>query len=381
MYIRGIFLIFAILATSAFAKAEVVSYSGHDFAVDMTSLSHQTILENHLCRYEGPADKILSDGTPLKVLGVALVYLAPGKGTSVFGHVGVRLVYCYGEQAWDSLVEWTQFSPAEEYSFKTMYPDLKLKNLSNELEHALFVKTTLNPASLEAHQGPSYALYQISTNRNIFEAWLDLESKDKLQILTTTLDLIQAQNESLASQRNLPKYDKFSKSCVTQLVELLKPSLGPAEAENFGHPILPRDFFVRVLRHFKFHGVLYPSQRSWRILQRKNFPDLEKGKIAESPFVIYPYGVTSEPSYQENLAAGLVNFPEKLGETLLESGQAVVSGRWAPAKESGQQSLFALLQTLGWTFLHPASTKWSEDEIALLVKEAQQEPTFLKFLN
>jgi hypothetical protein len=381
MVFRGVLLMLFILASSAFSKAELVSFAGHDFVVDMTSLSHQTINETHLCRYEGAADKVLDDGTPVKVFGVAMVYLAPGKGTSVFGHVGVRLVYCYGTQAWDSLVEWTQFTAAEEYSFQSMYPRLDMKSLSSELDHAFFVKTTLNPASLEAHQGPSYALYQVSTNRNIFEAWLELSSKYKLQFLEATLDRIQEQNVSLAAPKSLPKYDKFSRSCVTQLVDLLKPSMGRAEAEDFGNPVLPQDFFIRVLNHFKFQGVFYPSQRSWRILQRKTNPSLEKGKISDSPFIVYPYGLTSEPNYQENLAAGLVNLPEKLGETLFDSSQAVVSGHWAHAKESGQQSLFALLQTLGWTFLHPASTSWSEDEIALLVKEAQQKPTYLRYLN
>jgi hypothetical protein len=373
----------AILLMNVKSSADVLSFEGHPFVLDFTSFGDRDLSESKICQRTLTPDAVTAEGTPIQVLGLAVTYFAPGYQTSPLGHVGLRVVYCYGEFLNDRLFEWTQFLPAEEANFKKTYPGIDLAAQRAQLQHSLYMKMTENPAQYLPSEGVGYGRYQFISDRNVFESWLDLESPAKYKVLHLLSQEWTQQGQSLKSNQPLQKYDKFKNSCVTKALEVLSSALSPIVQRKMGSPVLPLDLFRRLSGNVSHFGILYPSQRTLRMIWRDSkAPDLKpQGPIDRSPLLVNPYGKVSEPNYQENLAAGLINTPASAAEMVIASGESLAQGNLQPIKQAALKFSFSVLEILGWTFIHPAPTPWSPAELNWMKTASKDTPAVVQILN
>ena len=192
--------------------------------------------------------------------------------------------------------------------------------------------------------------------------------------------ILNDQEQALNKAIPIPKYNLLHNSCVTKVQELLAPYLSTEQQQLLEHPVLPHDLFRRIHSMKGRWGVMYPSQRSLRLIWQKQKLGFEKSAdVAPYPLAIYPYGITDEPNYQQNLVAGIVNVPVAGFETLLNIVKLPWQKNSTPLQASVAKVALSALQLVGFTLLHPAPTAWTEAEIQEVKSYANLTPLALIF--
>jgi hypothetical protein len=379
---------------SAFAHAAVLP-AKMALEWDFTSFKETDLRVYEICQAPYQPDGQTSAGVNLKVLGIAVVYMAPGYKTSPAGHVGIRFVYCFGQNLNDRLVEITRFGKNEDYGFLQTYPEQSGHDL-RRLDGKLFYKMSNNPAAYNASRGDAlgYGYYQNITNRNVYESWLNLDGPTSLNIMRAIFDKYQEQGKRLAAMLELEKYDQFSNNCVTVLNKILQDYLTGPGVKKIKGIFTPSKFYKRINKYYGQKMVLYPSQRSlrmyWNALDQVSngkekwlsMADVTDSEYNKSLMIYYPYGMASEPNFFESVFAAIVNTPVALVQTI---GSVVASPVSHDKKAIGAnftKLVLSMVQLTGWTFLHPAPTPWSQQELERLAIAANaNDPIILPYLQ
>jgi hypothetical protein len=332
-----------------------------------------------------------ASGQPIKFLGMAIVYVAPGNAMGVFGHLAERLVFCRGNELFDILYDYSR--PAKltgpdadtrfrEYIERTHqvrlydYSDAELRNL----EKSLFVSQVFQPPV-------RYAEYQSRQNRSVYETWLQVDEKTGYEVLKSNAKRWREQDLAIREHRPLAEYRLFKNNCTHPIRgDLL--IVDPQAIQN-DHPVVMTPAYAyRKLKRFEIgKTIVYPSQKSFRELEAKkkgkslfldSFAPLSRTARGNDPWVlVYPSPktllgklITTPVSGAVNLASSAVQISVGILKTPIDALSRIPGLKILRPKKSGVatigsgfRNLFQSTGELVWIRTrHPAATKWSVEE-------------------
>lgn len=203
---------------------------------------------------------LTASGKKIKMLGVAMVYMGPSNGISIFGHLAERFVYCIDDKLFDLAYEYVPNS--KESAEIKLTPDMPIA-LQENYQKAVVVHLMLNPVL-------AYAQEQNSKNRSIYETWLSIDETSMHKLLVSNVDRLNEQTLKIKNHELLTEYKVMSDNCQ-------KPVLQDLEIANPGY-ILKHDsarltpgFFYSKIKTIKDSTlIIYPSQRMYRLQKFKN---------------------------------------------------------------------------------------------------------------
>ncbi|MCP4915274.1 MAG: hypothetical protein GY909_19290 [Oligoflexia bacterium] len=239
---------------------------------DATSFGDQNLEKYGICKRDYKPTKILKSGKKMKMLGMALVYMAPGYTTSVMGHMAERYVYCLDDRLVDVLFEFTQLTEGEVDHMKDTYKKY-LDGASDEyiksLVGQIYMKYQRNPANSRLG---GYGFYSFYTNRDILEVWPKVTESEIYNGLQDSLGMWKTQREQFKKREIFPDYDLFKNNCTHPVREKLNSWSGDYDINNW-EGLTPINIFGFLKNKKSDKMIMYPSQRLLR-----QFNMFEKGK-------------------------------------------------------------------------------------------------------
>ena len=193
-----------------YVKRLLYSTDSSKIVVDPSSLSKEGLQKFNVCSQPYQSDLYTAQNLPVKILGFAIVFMAPAFSSSQFGHVAERYIYCVENRMVDTLYEFGQFRPTNLNDFKNRYrSDLDfLSEDSNKLTPTdeTFMISLLKKNYIQPRSNPaSYQVYgkmQLKNNRDIIEVWLNINPLLIYDNYLITLHLYKKQKE-LVKNRNM----------------------------------------------------------------------------------------------------------------------------------------------------------------------------------
>jgi len=378
-------------------------------ATDLQKLEH--------CRNPYEPTATTASGQPIKFLGMAIVYVAPGNARGIFGHLAERIVFCRGDELFDILYDYGRTAPLtgpqadhrfRDYIERTHeislsdYSDTELKNL----ESALFISQIFQPPV-------RYAEFQARQNRSVYETWLNVDEKLGYEVLKANAKRWRQQDEAIRERRPLARYDLFKNNCVHPIRgDLLV--VDPKAIQKAQPLVMTPSYTFKKLRRFAIgKTIVYPSQKSFRRMKAKEngqslfldgFAPLSRSipgragtpENPNDPWVlVYPSPRTLIGKIVASPVAGAVNLASSVAQItvgILKTPLDVIS-RLPGLKElrpkksgvqlvaSGFRNLFQSAGELVWIRTrHPAATHWTAEEQEFFRGYAQSSAA-LEFLS
>ena len=239
---------------------------------DPTAQTDQDLRKYNICKRDYKPTKVLRSGKKIKVLGMAIVYMAPGYTTSVMGHMAERYIYCLDNKLMDVLFEFTQMTEGEIPSLRSAYRehyDKANPDYVNGLKKKLYMKYKTNP---NTNQIGAYGFYNLYSNRDIIEVWPVVTDKEIYSGLQTNLKEWKKQKERFLKGEEWPEYDLFNNNCTHPVREKLNNFVGDYDINNW-EGLTPINIFGFLRKKKAEKIIIYPSQRLLRQLEM-----LKKGK-------------------------------------------------------------------------------------------------------
>ncbi len=395
---------------------------GIPLEIDVTSLHNEGFAKFRICNRDYNPTVIAENGDKIKMLGYAFVYYAPGFGTSQFGHVGERFVFCQNDELKSILFDYGPYKDDKDFNFvkNELYPSF-FSSLSqdyrNQIENTNFIRRIINPtlqnlirdtnfrAQNESQlQTRNYGFFQTRNNRDMIEIWLDTPEGQKLAAFRDANRYYNEQTENLQNQIPLDRYQLFTNNCTHALMDRFSQFTdGEYEvSELFGFN--PVWLFEILKKKSGEKMILYPSQRTLRKLEMldsgkslfwENISFLSRaseGKAGNpsSFFLIYPEysgplkrAILYPVSGAINLIAGLVQGLKSILSIPFNWIRGERSNELQVAKNN---ILHSLTEILGVRMRFPAPTQWSEDELFYLEHIVPEQapktvPLFIKNLH
>ncbi len=378
-------------------------------ATDLQKLEH--------CRKEYEPTATTASGQPIKFLGMAIVYVAPGNARGIFGHLAERIVFCRGNELFDILYDYSRTAkltgPGADARFRDYIErthEVRLSEFSaaelENLEQALFVSQIFQPPV-------RYAEYQSRENRSVYETWLQVDEKVGYEVLKANAKRWREQDEAIRERRTLARYDLFTNNCAHPIRgDLLV--VDPKAIQKTRPLVMTPSYTFKKLRRFQVgKTIVYPSQKSFRRMKAKEsgqslfldgFAPLSRstpGKAGtpENPndpwVLVYPSPRTLLGKLVASPVAGAVNLAASVAQItvgILKTPLDVIS-RLPGLKElrpkksgvqvmaSGFRNLFQSAGELVWIRTrHPAATHWTPEEQEFFRGYAQSSAA-LEFLS
>ncbi len=373
---------------------------------DATSLTDQSLKKYKICERDYRPTKINSKGKRVKVLGMAIVYMAPGYTTSVAGHVAERYVYCLENKLMDIMFEYTQMTIGELANMKSVYKKHLHKVSDNYIqrqEGKIYMKVRTNPATTAAE---GYGFAQFHTNRDIIEVWPKMNEDETYTGLQTALNSYKKQGQDFSNEIDLEDYSLLNNNCTHPIRERLNRLGGEYEInDTVGfNPIWIFGFLKKKTAH---KVIIYPSQRTLRKMKM-----LEKGQslfwenatfwskasgghsgLAGANMILYPETHGLLKSILIKPTASAVNLTSAVIETLygilttpLKWLSKVPGFKWLEPKRDhlgmGIKGIaLSLVEMTGFRMRYPKPQPWTAEEEKYLFDELpDSEPKILDFL-
>lgn len=372
--------------------------------IDLSSLTDTDLNRYDICSYDYSPTTTTPNGTRYKMLGYGIVYFAPGYTTSMFGHVGERIIYCRNNQIVDELYE---YSPMRDLNIdRTTLVDNHQdpESLAGDTEYLQslvgknIIKIMDNPTGGYETIRNSYGKYQYLANRDMIELWPDINEDEILRIRRNIRQHWNEQEQKLSNREPLEDYDLLRNNCTHRILERL---------ETLSHG----DFRVSQLRGFNpvwlFHILknrnlaqltLYPSQHLMRRLELLEadqalfwenttlFASTSQRAENTSEFVMfYPEytGVLSQALMSPLL--GGVNLIGAIIETLygvIQIPYQLIQNRPLRRLRSGTRNMFMSFgEILGVRQRFPKPTEWTDEEYNIIHEDySNRTPSIIPML-
>jgi hypothetical protein len=189
---------------------------------DISSYSDTTLQKYNICQSDYTPTKTLTNGKNLKMLGMAIVYMAPGYTTSVAGHLAERYIYCLNNELKDIMFEYSQMTKAELGDLSSVYPKESSgvsQDYLKSLVGSIYMKVKHNPAN---NEGDGYGFNQFHTNRDIVEVWPKFTQEEMFDGLQVSLDEFKKQKEMYKNREIFEKYSLLHNNCTHPVKEKMK---------------------------------------------------------------------------------------------------------------------------------------------------------------
>jgi hypothetical protein len=375
---------------------------------DTTSFSDTKLQRYNICKTDYVPTKVLKSGKKIKMLGMAIVYMAPGFTTSVAGHVAERYIYCLDNKIKDIMFEYTQLTEYELDDVKYVYEkqvDGASDKYLNGLVDSIYIKVKHDVSNNELN---GYGFVQFHTNRDVLEIWPKFSQLEMYDGLQTSLKEFQKQKKNLVDRIDFEEYSLLKNNCTHPVRERIKEySDGELEID----PIrgLTPIWIFNFLKKKNVHKIIvYPSQRLLRKYQMLEagkslfwenttfWSKVSKGAQNGSMLVLYPdshgflKGLLTKPLYGLlNLSAAALQTTIGILKTPLKWLSKLPGFKWMePNKDpinsvaQGFQGIgMSLTEMVGIRLRYPGPTDWSENERNYLFKELpHHEPKIVDFL-
>ena len=236
---------------------------------DLGTLKNVGIENLDVCSTPYTPDFTTETGHPIKMLGVAFVYMGPSNGQSILGHAAERFVYCRDQLIQDVVFEYSEPDPLMMHldsDFESEY-GIRLGDYTDEYKAALlkslYVTRSNNPASY-------YHLEQMIISRTIYETWMNVDGATGYQMLAASARAYAEQKRRIVSHEALEPYQIFNANCATPVRDNLQIA-NPAFLAKHGVTgiITPGMIYRRVRSAPVRKTIIYPSQNLLRLVRLK----------------------------------------------------------------------------------------------------------------
>jgi hypothetical protein len=375
---------------------------------DPSSLTDNNLQRYDLCSSNYRPTKVMSNGKRIKVLGMAIVYMAPGYSTSVMGHVAERYVYCLDNKLVDFMFEYTQLTQGEVAHVEDTYKKVLTNDdpsYLNSLVGSIYMKAVANPASMKLE---GYGSAQFYTNRDIIEIWPVMSEQDIYEGLQTSLAKFKEQGEIIARGERPEAYSLLHNNCTHPVRERLNRLAGEYEINNI-QGFTPINIFGFLKKKTAERVIIYPSQRTLRRFEMLDagkslfwenttlWSKSSDGKEGKGPgwMALYPetHGVLNQLIVKR--AMGVANLAAGVAQVLY--GIAIAPVKWLsklfnnskeetptePHLKNGLKGIGMSLSEIfpGVRMRYPKSTDWREEEQNFIYDELpKREPRILDYL-
>ncbi|TNE96943.1 MAG: hypothetical protein EP326_12410, partial [Deltaproteobacteria bacterium] len=244
-----------------------------DVEFDATSFTEVKLQKYNICDREYKPTKITSKGKKMKMLGMALIYMAPGYTTSVAGHVAERYIYCLDGELKDIMFEYTQLTVHEVADVKHVYKkhmEGVTESYLQSLVGANYMKVKFNPGNSEVN---GYGFAQFHTNRDILEVWPKYSEIEMYDGLQSSLKSFKQQEDWFKERTPFPQYSLLNNNCTHPIRERMKKYAGGELEIDPVRGLTPIWIFNFLKNKNVDKIVIYPSQRLLRKYQM-----MEEGK-------------------------------------------------------------------------------------------------------
>ena len=375
---------------------------------DATSFTDTKLQRYNICKTNYKPTKVLKSGKRIKMLGMGIVYMAPGFTTSVAGHVAERYIYCLDNNLKDIMFEYTQLTDYELDDVKYVY-EKQVEGASekylNGLVNSIYIKVKHDVSNNELN---GYGFVQFHTNRDVLEVWPKFSQIDMYDGLQTSLKEFKKQKENLINRIDFEEYSLLKNNCTHPVRErMTKYSGGELEID----PVrgLTPIWIFNFLKEKNVHKIIvYPSQRLLRKYQMLEagkslfwenttfWSKASKGAQNGSMLVLYPdshgflKGLLTKPLYGLfNLTAGALQAAMGILKTPLKWLSKLPGFKWMKPNKDPLNSMvqgfqgigMSLTEMVGIRLRYPSPTDWSDEERNYLFNELpHQEPKIVEFL-
>tara|TARA_R110000868_G_scaffold159896_5_gene389131 strand:+ start:440 stop:2233 length:1794 start_codon:yes stop_codon:yes gene_type:complete len=253
-------------------KIKNLLYNSAKLEFDPSSFAETDLRRYKICERDYKPTKVLANGTRMKMLGMAIVYMSPGFQTSQAGHVAERYIYCKNDELVDMLFEYTQMTEEELVNARSVYQK-HLPFVSDEyissLNETIYIKVRSHPGSSRME---GYGFHQLYLNRDVAEVWPTVSESEIYEGLQTSLKHYIEQGQNFRNQVRFEPYSLLKNNCTHPIRDRLNKFGGDYEIDDFTgfNPIWIFNFLKKKTAD---RMIIYPSQRLLRKMEM-----LESGK-------------------------------------------------------------------------------------------------------
>lgn len=253
-------------------KIKNLLYNSAKLEFDPSSFSETDLRRYKICDRDYKPTKVLANGTRMKMLGMAIVYMSPGFQTSQAGHVAERYIYCKNNELVDMLFEYTQMTEEELVNARSVYQK-HLPFVSDEyissLNETIYIKVRSHPGSSRME---GYGFHQLYLNRDVAEVWPTVSESEIYEGLQTSLKHYIEQGQNFKNQVRFEPYSLLKNNCTHPIRDRLNKFGGEYEIDDLTgfNPIWIFNFLKKKTAD---RMIIYPSQRLLRKMEM-----LEAGK-------------------------------------------------------------------------------------------------------
>jgi hypothetical protein len=379
-----------------------------DVEFDATSLTEMKLQKYNICSREYKPTRITSKGKKMKMLGMALIYMAPGYTTSVAGHVAERYIYCLDGELKDIMFEYTQLTAHELADVKHVYKkhmEGVTEDYLQKLIGANYMKVKFNPGNSTVN---GYGFAQFHTNRDILEVWpkySEIEMYDGLQM---SLKSFKQQGQWFKDRVPFPQYSLLNNNCTHPIRErMAKYGGGELEIDPV-RGITPIWIFNFLKNKNVDKIIIYPSQRLLRKYQMMEsgksifwenvtfWSQASEGADRGGMMILYPEshgllkGLITKPiAGILNLSAAAVQTTVGILQLPLKWLSKLPGFKWMAPKKPQRDNIgqgirgigMSLTEMVGIRLRYPSPTDWTEEEMDYIYGELEhQEPKIVDYL-
>lgn len=186
--------------------------------IDYSAIIDKKLNDEGICNINYTPTKLNSSGTPIKMLGFAHVYMGPGPGSSIHGHLGERFVYCIGEKIFDVYFDGVRLDEKSLELFQLDYPSADQSYVqSAKAMGGLYYRKVINPTKLSL-----YGMDTVQANRNIYEQWLDISEDEIYDLLLKNIERKKEQAIKISNNGELDRFSGLGNNCTFQVTEDLQ---------------------------------------------------------------------------------------------------------------------------------------------------------------
>jgi len=371
-------------------KTKNLLYNSGKLEFDPSSFAETDLRRYKICERDYKPTKVLDNGTRMKMLGMAIVYMSPGFQTSQAGHVAERYIYCKNNELVDMLFEYTQMTEEELVNARSVYQK-HLPFVSDEyissLNETIYIKVRSHPGSSRME---GYGFHQLYLNRDVAEVWPKVSETEIYEGLQVSLKNYIEQGQNFKNQVRFEPYSLLKNNCTHPIRERLNRLGGEYEIDNVTgfNPIWIFNFLKKKTAD---KMIIYPSQRLMRKMEM-----LETGKsmfwenttfwskasngregLGPGFMVFYPevHGTLKslilKPAMGAvNIAASVVQVAVGILQLPLKLLSKVPGFRWLEKATGGHNLVYGLRgitlhlpELVGFRLRYPMPTPWTPEEL------------------
>ncbi|MCO4794506.1 MAG: hypothetical protein KC493_12370 [Bacteriovoracaceae bacterium] len=379
-----------------------------DVVFDSTSFTEVKLQKYNICSREYTPTRITSKGKKMKMLGMALIYMAPGYTTSVAGHVAERYVYCLDGELKDIMFEYTQLTVHELEDVKYVYKkhmEGVTQDYLKSLVGANYMKVKFNPGNSTVN---GYGFAQFHTNRDILEVWPKYKELEMYDGLQNSLKSFKKQGQMFKDRVPFEQYSLLNNNCTHPIRERMKKYGGGELEIDPVRGITPIWIFNFLKNKSVDKIIIYPSQRLLRKFQMMEsgksifwenvtfWSKASKGADRGGMMMLYPEshgllkGLITKPlAGILNLSAAVVQTTVGILQMPLKWLSKLPGFKWMAPKKPTQDNLgqgirgigMSLTEMVGIRLRYPSPTDWTEKELDYIYGELEhQEPKIVDYL-